>query len=130
MLKLNLIELESFLGYLFKTFSFCSYKLVLFSFLLLLAQIEKLRGSVVTQKLATRFKDPIGNCWKDLGPYLELPESELHNIDTDYVQAREKGGAVLQSWRDKKGCKATVGHLVSVLHKIGMKRIADELLGT
>ena len=98
--------------------------------LLLLAQIEKLRKSVVTQRIATLFKEDIGNCWSDLGPFLEVPESEIRNIGNDYHKARDKGFALLQSWRDKERRKATVGRLESVLTAIGMKRIAEKLLGT
>ena len=96
----------------------------------LLAQIEELRKSVVTQMLATHFKDEIGNCWKDLGTFLGVPECELRNIEIDYDKVREKGGAVLQSWRDKKGSRATVGRLESVLIAMEKKRIAEKLLGT
>ena len=104
--------------------------MLLLLLLLLLAQIEKLRKSVVTQRIATLFKEDIGNCWSDLGPFLEVRESEIRNIDKDYHKARDKGFAVLQSWRDKKGRKATVGRLESVLTARGMKRIAEKLLGT
>ena len=96
----------------------------------LLAQIEELRKSVVTQMLATLFKDEIGNCWKDLGTFLGVPESILRNIEIDYDRVREKGGAVLQSWRDKEGSKATVGRLESLLIAMEKKRIAEKLLGT
>ena len=89
-----------------------------------------MRKSVVTQRLATLFKDEIGNCWKDLGTFLGVPESILHNIEIDYDRVREKGGAVLQSWRDKEGSKATVGRLESLLIAMGKKRIAEKLLGT
>lgn len=104
--------------------------LLKFFLLLLLAEIEELRKSVVTQRLATLLKEDIGSCWSDLGPFLEVPESELRNIGADYVEAGPKGCAVLQSWRDRKGRKATVGRLVSVLTAIGKKRIADNFLGT
>ena len=89
-----------------------------------------MRESVVTQKTATIFKEHIGICWKDLGIFLEVPEQKLRNIDIDYTKACEKGGAVLQLWRDKKGNQATVGCLESVLTARGMKRIAEKLLGT
>ena len=48
----------------------------------------------------------------------------------DYDRVREKGGAVLQSWRDKEGSRATVGRLESVLIAMEKKRIAEKLLGT
>ena len=89
-----------------------------------------MRKSVVTQRLATLFKEDIGNCWSDLGPFLEVPESEIRNIGNDYHKARDKGFALLQSWRDKDGCKATMGRLESVLTARGKKRIAEKLLGT
>ena len=93
--------------------------------MLLLAQIEKLRKSVVTQRIATLFKEDIGNCWSDLGPFLEVPESEIRNIDKDFHKARDKGFAVLQSWRDKKGRRATVGRLESVLTARGIAIITS-----
>ena len=89
-----------------------------------------MRKSVVTLRLATLFRDEIGNCWKDLGTFLGVPESILRNIEIDYDRVREKGGAVLRSWRDEKGCRATVGRLESVLIAMEKKRIAEKLLGT
>ncbi|XP_022786058.1 uncharacterized protein LOC111326349 [Stylophora pistillata] len=93
-----------------------------------LAQIEELRKSVVTLKIATLCNKHIGSCWKKVGIFLGVDEAEICNIESDYGKVRDKGGAVLQSWRDKNGSNATVGRLESTLIAIGMKRIAEKLL--
>ena len=63
----------------FVVISWFCFLLLLLLLLLLSAQIEKLRKSVVTQRIATLFKEDIGNCWSDLGPFLEVRESEIRN---------------------------------------------------
>ncbi|XP_022792913.1 uncharacterized protein LOC111331946 [Stylophora pistillata] len=70
----------------------------------------------------------MGNCWKDLGTILNVPESEVRNIEVDYFHACDKGFAVLQSWRDREGNDASVKRLVDALIEIRMKRNADHLL--
>lgn len=94
-----------------------------------IAENDELRKKGVTMKLAMEIKEEAGSCWQELGIELNLPEGELRNIGNDYTYSREKGFAVIQSWRDKKGRDATVGFLADALENIGKKRIADYMLG-
>lgn len=73
-------------------------------------------------------QEDAGTCWQDLGVVLELPEGELHNIGKDYKYSKEKGLAVLKSWRDKRASKATVGCLFDAFKSIGQRRIAENFL--
>ena len=94
-----------------------------------IAENDELRKKVVSMELAMEIREEVGSCWQDLGIALNLPEGELRNIGNDYRYSREKGNAVFESWRDKKGRDATVGCLADALGSIGKKRIADFMLG-
>ncbi|PFX13444.1 hypothetical protein AWC38_SpisGene22465 [Stylophora pistillata] len=75
-------------------------------------------------------KEDAGTCWQDFGVVLELPEAELDNIDKDFKFAKEKGFAVLKSWRNNKAKKATVGCLFDAFESIGQRRVAENFFGT
>ncbi|XP_022809064.1 uncharacterized protein LOC111346044 [Stylophora pistillata] len=92
------------------------------------AEIEELRKKVVTLLQCVSIQEEAGNYWRDLGAVLEIPESEIRNIETDHQRARDRGFAVLQSWRDRKGCDATVGCLFDAFKDIGKKWSAEKLL--
>lgn len=85
---------------------------------------KKLRKEVVTIQLCRSIQEDAGTCWQDLGVVLELPEGELDNIDKDFKFAKEKGFAVLKSWRNKAK-KATVGCLFDAFESIGQRRVAE-----
>ena len=87
------------------------------------------RETIVTLRIATLFKKIIGNCWKDIGAFLEVPEDELDSIDKSNKDVQEKAGAMLKLWRDREGHGATVGRLETALNRIKQQRIADTLLG-
>lgn len=89
------------------------------------AENEKWREEVVTFQRCMSIQDDAGTCWKELGVVLQIPEGELHNIKTDNRCARDRGLAVLQSWRDREGNDATVGCLFDAFVRIGKKRIAE-----
>ncbi|PFX24240.1 hypothetical protein AWC38_SpisGene11186 [Stylophora pistillata] len=89
---------------------------------------EGLGKTIVSKRIAVLCKEDMGNCWKDLGTILNVPESEVRNIEVDYFHACDKGFAVLQSWRDREGNDASVKRLVDALIEIRMKRNADHLL--
>lgn len=93
------------------------------------AQIEELRNSTVTSKTIVLSQEDIGNCWKDLGILLGVPEGVINNIGADYDRARERGFAVLEFWKEKRGSSATVGCLEKALIKIHKKSIAEKILG-
>lgn len=88
----------------------------------------ELRKTTVTLRIATLFKKIIGNCWKDVGAFLEVPEDELDSIDKSNKDVQEKAGAMLKLWRDREGHCATVGCLETALNQIEQQRIADRLL--
>lgn len=83
------------------------------------------RKEVVTFQRCMSIQDDAGTCWKELGGVLQIPEGELHNIKTDNGCARDRGLAVLQSWRDREGNDATVGCLFDAFVRIGKKRTAE-----
>ena len=87
------------------------------------------RETIVTLQIATLFKKIIGNCWKDVGAFLWVPEDELDSIDKSNKSDQEKAGAMLKLWRDRKGHRATVGRLETALKRIKQQRIAKTLLG-
>lgn len=88
----------------------------------------ELRKTTVTLRIATLFKKIIGNCWIDVGAFLEVPEDELDSIDKSNKSDQEKAGAMLKLWRDREGHRATVGRLETALNQIEQQRIADRLL--
>ncbi|XP_022786059.1 uncharacterized protein LOC111326350 [Stylophora pistillata] len=92
-------------------------------------EIKKLREKVVTLQGCMSIQDDAGNCWRELGAYLQIPEGELCNIEKQHRLAKDSGYAVLQSWRNRKGSDATVGCLSDAFESIGKKRIAEKLLG-
>ena len=98
------------------------------SFFSCLVQTEE-RETIVTLQIATLFKTIIGNCWKNVGVFLSVPEDELDNIDKSNKSDQEKAGAMLKLWRDREGHRATVGLLETALNRIKQQRIADTLLG-
>ena len=87
------------------------------------------RKTIVTLRIATLFKIIIGNCWKDVGAFLWVPEDELDSIDKSNKSDQEKAGAMLKLWRDREGHCATVGCLETALNPIEQQRIRDRLLG-
>ena len=88
-----------------------------------------MRKTTVTLQIATLFKKIIGNCWKDVGAFLGVPEDELDSIDKSNKSDQEKAGAMLKLWRDRKGHSATVGRLETALNRNKQQRIAHTLLG-
>lgn len=88
----------------------------------------EVRKTTVTLQIATLFKKIIGNCWKDVGTFLGVPEDELDSIDKSNKSDQEKAGAMLKLWRDREGHRATVGRLETALNQIEQQRIADTLL--
>ena len=89
----------------------------------------ELRKTTFTLRIATLFKIIIGNCWKDVGVFLWVPEDELDSIDKNNKSDQEKAGAMLKLWRDREGHCATVGCLETALNPIEQQRIRDRLLG-
>ena len=89
----------------------------------------ELRKTTVTLRIATLFKKKIGNCWIEVGAFLEVPEDELDSIDKSNKSDQEKAGAMLKLWRDREGHGATVGRLETALNQIKQQRIVDTLLG-
>lgn len=93
-----------------------------------LTENENLRTEAVTLQRCISIREDAGTCWMELGSALQIPESELRNMKTDHPCAKDRGYAVLQSWRDREGCDATVGCLSEAFESIGQKKIADKSL--
>ncbi|XP_022786091.1 uncharacterized protein LOC111326374 isoform X2 [Stylophora pistillata] len=90
-----------------------------------LAQFKK---KVVTLLQCMSIQEEAGECWMHLGANLKIPDSELSNIGADHQRNAEKGLAVLQSWRNRKGRDATVGCLYDAFKAAGKKKSAEKVL--
>ena len=85
--------------------------------------------AVVTELQLSMISDDVGNCWRKLGPRLEIDASKIRNIDDDYSTNRDKANALLIKWKEEKGSSALVGRLADHLKEIGRKDTAEKLLG-
>ena len=87
------------------------------------------RTSVVTELQLSDISDDVGNCWRKLGPKLDISAAKIQNLDDDYRCNRDKANALLLMWKQKEGNSAVAGRLADALVSIGKKCIAEMLLG-
>ena len=87
------------------------------------------RTSVVTELQLSDISDDVGNCWRELGPKLDISAAKIQNLDDDYRCNRDKANALLLIWKQKEGNSAVAGRLADALVSIGKKCIAEMLLG-
>ncbi|CAH3168214.1 unnamed protein product [Pocillopora meandrina] len=87
------------------------------------------RTSVVTELQLSDISDDVGNCWRELGPKLDISAAKIQNLDDDYRCNRDKANALLLMWKQKEGNSAVAGRLADALVSIGKKCIAEMLLG-
>ncbi|CAH3041114.1 unnamed protein product, partial [Pocillopora meandrina] len=87
------------------------------------------RTSVVTELQLSDISDDVGNCWRELGPKLDISAAKIQNLDDDYRCNRGKANALLLMWKQKEGNSAVAGRLADALVSIGKKCIAEMLLG-
>ena len=85
--------------------------------------------AVVTELQLSMISDDVGNCWRELGPRLEIAASKIRNLDEEYSTNRDKANALLIKWKEEKGSSALVGRLADHLKEIGRTDIAEKLLG-
>eukprot|EP00058_Branchiostoma_floridae_P023819 XP_002609309.1 hypothetical protein BRAFLDRAFT_86773 [Branchiostoma floridae] len=66
--------------------------------------------------------------WKDLARKLELSEAKIGRTDAEQRgNVKESCIEILETWRLKEGCNATVEALQGALTEAGQKAIADEI---
>lgn len=91
-------------------------------------RLAELKKKVVTLLQCMSIQEEAGECWMYLGAYLKIPESEPSNIGADHQRNAEKGLAVLQSWRNRKGRYATVGCLYEAFKAADKTKGAEKFL--
>ncbi|XP_044167138.1 uncharacterized protein LOC122951183 [Acropora millepora] len=85
--------------------------------------------AVVTELQLSMISDDVGNCWRELGPRLEIAASKIRNLNDEYSTNRDRANALLIKWKQEKGTNALVGRLADHLKEIGRTDIAEELVG-
>lgn len=61
----------------------------------------------------------MANKWKWLGRSLAVPETTIHNIQTENESEEERSYQVLHSWAQSKGSKATAHLLMKAVQEVG-----------
>ncbi|XP_046767508.1 THO complex subunit 1 isoform X2 [Gallus gallus] len=88
---------------------------------------EVQRDKPMTGEQMEAFAIRLGEHWRALAPYLEMKDSDIHQIEADSDDVKMRAKQLLVAWQDQEGAHATPENLITALSKAGLGDLAESL---